>query len=394
MRNIFLFIILIVVSACLPENRGVKKSSGKYSMLVQSEEGQKPYLFYFDRITGELDPLNNGVQIPNEVHYGLLVKGNFSYYLNENTCYFKKYKIEDNAFVTIDSTHLNSVKYLDSYCWIDDSLLFMTGQKDDYLHPAYALVNTNHFRVLKEGFLGVTRKKHRVGVKTGFIQSRDSTIFVGYNFYYKENENNVILEDTLTIAVLHYPDMKLSATLKEPRAVRTLDDNRFAPTSFKDENQNIYFISAASDRFGECKLKPSGLFRIKNNSQAVDSTYFFNLTKVTDGDHLYACWYLNDGKAILKCDNQDRIQRWSDYDKKYIYNYYMADLEHQSIRKIDLPADKGWWVETVLVDLPDIYFANRPENGNAAIWKYNMSTNKLVPEAALKNDFSYVLRFE
>ncbi len=393
MRYIFLFIIFVLLG-CQPQNFTRKNSSGKYSLLVQGKEGQKPYLFYFDSIQGNLDPLKNGVRIPEEVHYGLMVKGNFSYYLNEKTCYFKKYKIEEERFITVDSTHLNSVRYLESYRWIGDSLLFMTGQMEDYVHPAYALINTKNFEVLKEGVLSITMLENRVGVNTGFIQFRDSTFFIGYNFYYKGKEKKVILEDTLKIAVLSYPDMKLCTTIKESKAVRTLDDNRFAPTSFKDEYNNIYFISAASDRFGDCKQHPSGLFRIKSKSMAVDSTYFFNLTKVTGGNHLYACWYLSKGKAILKCDNQDQIQRWSDYDKKYIYNYYMADFQQQTISKIDLPADKGWWVETVLVDLPDIYFANRPEDGDAAIWKYNMSSKQLTPEATLKRDFSYVLRFE
>ena len=381
--------------SCNSNQKPISNSSPLFDIYVRYGDSHDEYIVRTNSLSdGEIDPLKDGVKVSKEIHYGLTNRNGKYYYLNERSHLVKQYEIQNGIFAVSDSLPVTKIEWLESILWISNDTLLMVGLNKDLIHPAYALVKTQNMSLISEGIIDIPNPKKIVWSTIGFLQRSGSHLFMA--FYSKPKKNDTIRGvNKMHIAVLDFSQMTVNKIETISQSGRTLNDNRYQPSSVQDEDGNIYFLSSGSDRLLESedqnKGYPSGIMRIKNGSAAVDSSFFINTCISAPKGHVYGIWYIGNGKAIIKCDVPQLIKKWDDYDE-YAYTYYEVDFNTKSLSKIEIPLDRGWYLDNVLVENGLVYIANKAESGENYIWIYNPNNNTTTKGLKVNGDFDYFRR--
>jgi hypothetical protein len=188
------------------------------------------------------------------------------------------------------------------------------------------------------------------------------------------------------VAVISYPAMTTESTLSDTRTTTPGGPIVYAPASFIDENNDIYFISDPVS--GYDYKSPSAVYRIKSGSTTLDPTYYFDFSSKVNNEMGAAMWYIENGKAIVRT----RMAGQS-IDSDHFYS--LIDVKSGSfIKKLDLPADKGErMVQAVIVEDGNAYIAVNAADKDY-IWEYNPTTDKLTHGAEFVGGIDYILRLE
>lgn len=387
----FYFVIcLTLFSSCANNTKKAEEVADIFDVYVRCNQSHGEYIARVSSLSeGEVDPLKDGVKIADEIHYGLTVKNNNYYYLNEKTNYIKKYQIKDRLFTAADSVPVTDIECLESILWISNDTLLMVGLNKDLIRPSYALLNTSNMSLISEGTISIPNPELISWTTIGFLQRRNSELFIAFYSKPKKNDADSIVDKT-SIAVIDFPEMQTQRIETTKRLGRTLNDNRYQPSSIQTEDGIIYFISSGSDRLldhnDQNKGYASGICRIKNGETSVDPDYFINTNLNLPNGHVYGIWYIGNGSAIIKCDVPKRVQNWDDYDE-YVYRYYDVDLNTKNITPIDIPLDRGWYLDNVLVENGLVYIANKSESGENYIWLYNPINKNTRKGLKVNGDF-------
>lgn len=391
----FFFFFFLLLYSCQRSRNTIVNTSSLYDVYVRSDDAADEYIVRVSDLSkGKINPVENGVKVSKEVHYGLTVRGDKYYYLNEKTHQIKQYEIVDEVFLPIDSVSATKIEYLESILWISDDTLLMSGLHDDLVHPAYALVDVKNMTLIKEGIIEVPHPEQISWTTIGFMQYRDGQLFLA--FYSKPREIDLKNNISKThIVTMDFPTMDCVNIQEVNRPGRTLNDNRYQPSSIQDENGNIYFLSSGSDRLLEAEVQgkglPSGIQKINKGEKEVDPDFFINTLEAPSRGYVYGIWYLGKDKAIIKCDVPERIQTWDDYDD-YAYIYYEVDLKTSAFFELDLPIDRGWYLDNVLIDNDIAYIANKSEASGNYIWIYNPTDRTIVRGAEVEGNFDHFRR--
>lgn len=388
-------LFLSLLYSCANGQKNISDSSSLFDIYVRCGDPYDEYIVRVNSLSeGEIDPLKEGTKVSKEIHYGLTVRNDKYYYLNERTHFIKKYQIQNNIFAASDSLPVTKIECLESILWISNDTLLMIGLNKDLIHPAYALVETRNMSLISEGVINIPKPETISWSTIGFLQRRDSQLFM--EFYSKpKSSDSTTTANKMHIAILDFPGMRVNRVETMDQFGRTLNDNRYQPSSVHDEAGNIYFLSSGSDRLLESedqnKGYPSGILRIKNGSASVDPEYFINTCTAETKGHVYGIWYIGHGKAIIKCDVPQLIKNWDDYDE-YAYTYYEVDLNTRSLSKINIPLDRGWYLDNVLVENGLVYIANKAESNENYIWIYNPENKTTTKGLKVNGDFHYFRR--
>lgn len=391
----FIFFLCLFYS-CHHEQKNISNSSPLFDIYVRyGEDAHDEYIVRTNSLSeGEINPLKDGVKVSKEIHYGLTVQDDKYYYLNEQTHFIKKYQIQDNTFATLDSLPVTQLEYLESILWISKDTLLMVGLQKDLVHPAYALVETPNMSLIAEGVIDIPNPESISWSTLGFLQRNNSKLFM--SFYTKpKDDDTTSIANKIHIATFDFPQMNNLNIETITTSGRTLNDNRYQPSSIQDENGDIYFLSSGSDRLLETndqnKGNTSSIFRIKNGASTVDSEYSINTCTDLPKGHVYGIWYIGHDKAIIKCDVPELIKSWDDYEE-YAYAYYEVDLKSKALSKIDIPLDRGWYLDNVLVENGLAYIANKAQSNENYIWIYNPATKTTVKGLKVTGDFDHFRR--
>lgn len=388
-----LFFVLFI--SCVEKN--VKLSADKpiYDVYARCGDGHEEFLVRVnDFSSGNINPRKDGIKVSEEIHYGMTVQGDNYFYLNEKTHLVKKYKIIDDTFKQVDSLPVTRIQSLESILWIGKDSLLMFGLDKDFVRPAYVLLQTKNMSLISEGIINIPHANKMEWSSIGFLQRRDKDLFIGYYSKSNKSEQEVSLNN-MEIAVLNFPEMNNLKIISEHQFGRSLNDNRYQPSSVKTESGDIYFLSCASDRIIEQeshnKKLYSSIYRIQNGHIQVDDDYLFNISESSAQGHVYGIWYIGNENAIIKCDVPSRIQCWDDYDE-YAYTYFEVNLKNKTLHKLDLPLDRGWYLDNVLVEDELVYIANKSETNENYIWIYNTHTKSLTKGLKIDGDIEYFRR--
>lgn len=394
-KHFFLFFLLGILYSCHNESKDANDLSPTFDIYVRYGTTHDEYIVRVNSLSDEeIDPQKDGSKISKEIHYGLTVKGDKYYYLNERTHFIKEYQLEDNIFTASDSVPVTQIECLESISWISKDTLLMIGLHQDLVHPAYALIETDKMSLISEGIIDIPNPELASWSTIGFIQRSGHHLFMAYYSKPKTNNSNSS-ENKMYIATLNFPEMDNLKVETINKFGRTINDNRYQPSSIQDENGDIYFLSSGSDRLLELedqnKGYPSGILRIKKGAANVDAEYFINTNTCVPKGNVYGIWYIGKGKAIIKCDVPTLIKNWDDYDE-YAYTYYEVDLYTQAMSKIDIPLDRGWYLDNVLIENGLVYIANKAESGENYIWIYNPKNKNTAKGLKVNGDFHYFRR--
>ncbi|RZK97933.1 MAG: hypothetical protein EOO89_32695, partial [Pedobacter sp.] len=327
---------LLVVSGCEKRNIGKIEEGTKYSavLCVGSWPNTAYYIAGIQSLTsGTVSLAGNGAEMTGKVYaQDVIQKDGFYYHANANSGRLGKYHVENGALL-IDKEIPFSWLNWSSYTWVDDNTLVIFGDGNN--EARYAIVKVDKMTI-RTGTL--TLKKIPTGFdnyQIGFAEYRGNKLFLGYGFGSTDWSNypTMPVYQEALVAVIDYATMKVEKSLSDTRTTGFGGPNVYAPSSFVDEHNDLYFISDPVNVYDY--NSPSVMYRIKSGTTEIDPTYFFNFSIVSNNEMVPAMWYIGNGKAIVR----SRIAGQSIDADHY---FCVIDVRNGSlIKKLNLPTDKG-----------------------------------------------------
>lgn len=367
----------------------------KYSLYIIDKEGT-PYIVQTDNISsGKIDPSEQSLDKGKEVlDRDLIVKNGFYYKFNPKNRVFTKYQGVNGKLKKVASTQLSDF-YLDNYSWInEDSLLLLDMTlkgKEAYLIAIKLNVNTMKAEKVVTSFSVFHGNYNDISV--GLSKIENGHVLIGFTLYTRKDDG-YRASDTAYFATLAYPSLKVKFLAKDSRSVQPGGENAVEPGSFTDENGDYYYLTCPGVALGNYIEKPTALCRIKANTSQPDTAYFFNISASPIQNHAYSVYYLGKRKAIIRNERKDLFTRWDQHWKVPHFEFYLVDIDSQSVKKLNLPLDKGTRRWCVLNEGDSTYISISSDSAGHYIWKYNPETNELSKGLQLTGPASYILRLD
>ncbi|OOQ58783.1 DUF4374 domain-containing protein [Mucilaginibacter pedocola] len=391
--KIFLLALVVTaMNACKKSDNTTNPDTtekGQYSALVAV--GSWPNTAYYiadvpSLTSGTLSIAGNGAELTGKVYaQDVLQKDGFYYHLNSGAGRFGKYHVDKGVLVTDKEIPFTYLSW-STYTWVDSETLVIFG--DGNGEARYAIVKVKDMTVTT-GKLGINANPAGfVRIDFGFAEYRGGKIFIGYGFGSDDWTNYPVMPiyDKSYVAVVTYPAMTVDKSIEETRSAGMGGSQVYAASSFVDETGDIYFISDPINVYNT--TKPSAVYRIKNGSNDLDPTYFFNFSSTVSNGMGAAMWYIGNGKAIVRT-------RVAGNNIDADHSFSLIDVKTGTfIKKLDLPTDKGErMVNAVIVEDGKAYIAVNAADKDY-IWEYDPATDKLTKGLEFIGGIDYILRIE
>jgi hypothetical protein len=388
-KLLLIALILISVSGCEKRDIGNVEEGSKYSAIlcVGSWPNTAYYITSIPSLTsGTISLKGNGAEMTGKVYaQDVVQKDGFYYHANANSGRLGKYHVE-NGSLLIDKEIPFAWLNWSSYTWADNNTLVIFGEGNG--EARYAVVKVDKMTI-KTGTLSLEAIPS--GFQTyniGFAEYRANKLFLGYGFGSNDwtQYPNMPVYQKSFVAVIDYSTMAVEKSLVDTRTTGLGGPNVYAPSSFVDENNDLYFISDPVNVYDY--KSPAVMYRIKNGQTEIDPSYFFNFSAAANNEMAPAMWYIGNGKAIVR----SRIAGQSIDTDHY---FRVIDVKNGSlIKKLDLPVDKGErMVNGVIVEDGKAFIAVNAADRDY-IWEYDPSTEKLTRGVEFIGGIDYILRIE
>ena len=388
-KLLLIALILISVSGCEKRDIGNVEEGSKYSAIlcVGSWPNTAYYITSIPSLTsGTISLKGNGAEMTEKVYaQDVVQKDGFYYHANANSGRLGKYHVE-NGSLLIDKEIPFAWLNWSSYTWADNNTLVIFGEGNG--EARYAVVKVDKMTI-KTGTLSLEAIPS--GFQTyniGFAEYRANKLFLGYGFGSNDwtQYPNMPVYQKSFVAVIDYSTMAVEKSLVDTRTTGLGGPNVYAPSSFVDENNDLYFISDPVNVYDY--KSPAVMYRIKNGQTEIDPSYFFNFSAAANNEMAPAMWYIGNGKAIVR----SRIAGQSIDTDHY---FRVIDVKNGSlIKKLDLPVDKGErMVNGVIIEDGKAFIAVNAADRDY-IWEYDPSTEKLTRGVEFIGGIDYILRIE
>lgn len=388
-KIILLILVCFSITGCEKRNTGTIEEGTQYSAIlcVGSWPNTAYYISSIPSLTsGTISLKGNGAEMTGKVYaQDVIQKDGFYYHANAGSGRLGKYHVE-NGVLLIDKEIPFSYLNWSSYTWVDDNTLVIFG--DGKGEARYAVIKVDKMTI-KAGKLNLNAIANGFqSYNIGFAAYRSDKLFLGYTFKSTDwtQYPNMPVYPKSFIAVIDYPTMAVEKSLEESRTTGLGGPNVYAPSSFVDEQNDLYFISDPVNIYDY--KSPAAMYRIKSGSTEIDPTYFFNFSAATNNEMAPAMWYIGNGKAIVR----SRIAGTSIDADHY---FCLVDARNGTfIKKLDLPADKGErMVNGIIVEDGKAFIAVNAADRDY-IWQYDPATDKLTKGVEFIGGIDYILRIE
>ncbi|WP_255607626.1 DUF4374 domain-containing protein [Pedobacter polysacchareus] len=388
-KLLMLTILVLSISGCEKRKEGQVEEGTNYAAIlcVGSWPNTAYYISSIPSLTsGTISLKGNGAEMTGKVYaQDVIQRDGLYYHMNSTSGRFGKYHVE-NGSLLIDKEIPFAYLSWSSYAWADNNTLVIFGEGNG--EARFAVVKVDKMTIKTGKFdLG----KIPAGFQQysfGFAQYRDSKLFLGYSFASNDWSvfPNMPVYPKSFVAVIDYHTMAVEKSLEETRTTGLGSLNIYAPSSFVDENNDLYFISDPVT--GYDYKSPSVMYRIKSGSTEIDPDYFFNFSAASNNEKGAAMWYIGNGKAIVR-------SRISGDNIDLDHYYRLIDIKSGTmIKKLDLPADKGErMVNAVIVEGGKAFIAVNAADRDY-IWQYNPATDQLTKGVEFVGGIDYILRIE
>ncbi|MBC8985399.1 DUF4374 domain-containing protein [Pedobacter sp. N36a] len=386
---LMLVMLVLSISGCEKRKEGQVEEGTNYAAIlcVGSWPNTAYYISSIPSLTsGTISLKGNGAEMTGKVYaQDVIQRDGFYYHMNSTSGRFGKYHVE-NGSLLIDKEIPFAYLSWSSYAWADKNTLVIFGKGNS--EARYAVVKVDKMTI-KTGKLELG--KIPAGFQQysfGFAQYRDSKLFLGYGFASNDWSvfPNMPVYPKSYVAVIDYHTMAVEKSLEETRTTGLGSMNIYAPSSFVDDNNDLYFIS--DPVAGYDYKSPSIMYRIKSGSTVIDPDYFFNYSAASNNEKGAAMWYIGNGKGIVR-------SRISGNNIDLEHYYRLIDVKSGTmIKKLDLPADKGErMVNAVIVEDGKAFIAVNAVDRDY-IWQYNPASDQLTKGVEFIGGIDYILRIE
>ena len=367
----------------------------KYSIYAMMKGG-KEYIVQTDSLlTGTLNPEQKGTPvIPPRLYYDLIVNNGNYYRVDWKTNSFIKYRVETNVFRKQAELPLIGISTIENYNWISKDSLLIIGYDEKTKSVRYAKIQVKEMKAV-QGKMQIPRPFEPFNaMSVGFSKLVDDKLLVGYTYHLSNNLNSYTSSDTIYVETLSYPEMKYLSRSKDTRSAYPGGENTRQSHTFTDEKGDFYFIACPGIAYGNNPKKPTGIFRIKKSQTAIDPDYFFNISSSPIQNHGYGLWYVGNGKAIVRTERRALFTGMKDHYKVPHFDFYLLDLNLQSVERLDLPLDKGTSRQCILVDDNVVYITVNSDSEGSYVWLYNPQSGELKKGLKFDEKLDYILRLE
>jgi len=380
---------LFSLSGCEKRSPGNIEEGTKYSAIlcVGSWPNTAYYISGISSLTsGTISLKGNGAEMTGKVYaQDVIQRDGFYYHANAGSGRLGKYHVE-NGTLLIDKEIPFAYLNWSSYTWVDNNTLVIFGEGGG--EARYTIIKVDKMTI-KTGKLALNAIPAGFQVfNIGFAEYRANKLFLGYGYGstdWSQYPNMPVYKKSY-VAVIDYTSMTVEKSIEDTRSTGFGGSTVYAPSSFIDENNDIYFIS---DPVGIYDYKsPSAMYRIKSGTTEIDPTYFFNFSVAANNEKVPAMWYIGNGKAIVR----SRIDGESIDTDHY---FWVIDVKSgRTIKKLDLPADKGErMVNAVIVEDGKAFIAVNAADRDY-IWQYDPATDQLTKGVEFVGGIDYILRIE
>jgi len=388
--------LLFILTACLLFSCSSKPTAeGKYSFYILGKNGREYMLRAADLTKGEIAPEQGGVIAGTHMDRDIIVKDGFIYHHNSKTSVFSKAVFGSKSLVAGTELKLSDFS-VENFLWISrDTLLLVGLNRNTYIQPKYAIVDTENMKLIAEGKMGIPKPSGKyTTLSIGVLKRKANELLLGYTYHITSGISDYITSDTMYLSKVSYPQMQLLTTDKDTRSTYPGGINTIQSYTFNDENGDLYFMSCPGIALGNRPEIATGIFRVKAESDVIDPDYFFNISASKIQNHAYGLWYLGNGKALIRAERKDLFKGLEDHYSTAHFEFYVLDLRSQTVQKLNLPLDKGTRRECVLVENGKAFIAvNSTQQGNF-VWQYDIKTGTLTQGLQLSGDTDYILRMD
>lgn len=396
-RSLLTLTVFFTLCCCLSCNTPLSNHAHKkYSIYILAKDG-KEYMLQADSLSsGKLDPEKDGILLENDLmDRDVIVKNGYYYHLKNKTPKYIKYKSNGKSLVEVGSVDLPDFS-IENYLWRGKDTLLLTGlNKSDFSQIKYKLINTEKMSVVTEGNMNIPRPSGKYSsLSLGLTEIKKDKLFLGYTYNAQLSSSDFTSSDTAYVGVFTYPGLKLLKINKDTRSTYPGGINTIQSYSFNDEQGNYYFMSCPGIALGNRVDLPTGIFRIRDMEDTIDKDYFFDISNSAIHNNAYGIWYLGHQKAIVRSERRELFTGLNDIYSKAHFEFYVLDLQQKSVKKLDLPLDKGTRRECVIVKDGLAYIAvNSNQSGNY-IWIYDIKNGSLKKGLELAGDTDFIMRID
>ncbi|WP_238387717.1 hypothetical protein [Pararcticibacter amylolyticus] len=358
---------------------------------------QKQYLWQTDSLdAGAANPIEKGVLLdhPPRIWYYMLVKNGYYYYVDPKTEYFIRGRIEDSRFERLDSVHLKGFSYPDNALFINADTVFLVNHSVGRNPKRYAKVNVRDMSVVTDQLPLPPPRALFDNMSVGFELWRGNQLWMGYTYHFNNEERGYGSSDTVYIARMSYPEMKLLNIEKDPRSTYPGNVNTAQQNTFVDEKGDFYFLSCPGIARGANPDQPTAIYRIKANEQQLDRAWFFNISQSPIQNHAYGLWYLGNHKALVRSERKDLFRTYEEHYLLAHIEYHEVNLLTREVHKLNLPLDRGSSRTCVLIRNERAYITINDGKGNNDVWIYRPQDRSLTKGLHLEGNIDYIFRLE
>jgi len=292
-----------------------------------------------------------------------------------------KYKYENQILTTAGQVTLTG-STLYSY-WLNDTTLIVWNGTTTA--PAnimtYNIVNVETMTSTKSGSITLTGlvATDKAIYLSGSVL-RGNRLYIPYAIYH----SGWTATDISYLASVDYPSMENLTITTDTRSAYAGAFSSVIPSTAV-LNGDIYMITNTGDRWGATPNKPSAIYRIKAGENKFDTSYFFDLSAISDGNReYYGLWDLGNGKALTKVGRPGLLNTFTDYTSTDVFDYYVIDLTAKTRTKLDVPLSKVVHASTVVVENGVAYIAVASSSAGNFVWSYTVASGALTKGLEIK----------
>jgi hypothetical protein len=302
-------------------------------------DAQSLYPFHFvqDATTGTADIANAQELLSSDGAIMVAIKDNFIYVNDYTGETFKKLQLSADGILTdVGSVPNLGVNGNPLHTFLDDNRILLTSRQtypDDGV-LSYQVINTSTMTETTSSTFAIPIEGNE-NENFSYMYANAYIAFQGkiYIPYVEAGDDEAPLYDAASVAVFDATTFSYVKTISTSETVSLA--NGMNPSYATTESGDLYISSSNTSMYAGNESVPSGIVRIKSGETDFDDDYFFNVTEKT-GFHSLGMLYVGNNKAIVQVFNSDV---WDASD--YYVEYYLADLDGDSMIKLDIPASRG-----------------------------------------------------